>query len=93
MSTPHTGKLTALIQGFRFSFDGETWALQGTKDRLTAGLEFLLNDATESAPKTHFNIRELALHVLRKTDLYRASSILEVTPDAWQKQLPPDAID
>jgi hypothetical protein len=87
MSIPHTGKLKAEVDGSLCEFDGDCWITP------RADLTARLNDATRSAPKTHYSIHELAEHVLSKAGLLKTAKILAVRSDAWPKQLPADAIE
>lgn len=75
MSVPHTGRLIGLVNGVRVTFSGDTWTAPD------AGLAESLNAATASAPRTHYDIRELAEHVCAK--LAVLLQILEWKPDTW----------
>ena len=87
MSIPYTGRLEAVVNGVPCHFDGDKWL---TAD---AELTLLLNDATDSSPKTHYTIQELAEHVLRKTALLTSSVILSAESDQWDSTIPEDAED
>lgn len=87
MSIPHTGKLEAIVNGHRCSFDGDSWITP------EADLTAVLNDATKTSPKTHFSILERARHVLNKTALLPYTQILSVEFDQWKTEIPDDAID
>ncbi len=87
MSIPHTGKLTASVNGIDCSFDGDTWLTSDSE------LTKLLNEVTENSPKTHFSIRELAEHVLNKTSLLAQSKILSSESDKWNSSIPAEAED
>ena len=87
MSIPHTGKLTATVNGDTCQFDGDRWTTP--KPQLTAAL----NDATDSSPKTHFSIQEIAENVLHKAGLLKNSKIVSVESDAWANPIPDDAVD
>lgn len=87
MSSPHTGKLTATIQGHSCSFDGNLWIAPDPS------LAEILNYATETTAKRHVDIRELAEIILRKTELWSESAINEVERDEWKGVLPPDALE
>lgn len=87
MSVPHTGKLVAIVRGLRCEFDGNTW--QTPDPDLTAEL----TDARASSPVTHFSIDELAGHIFYKLGLTASARIVSVEHDAWQTEIPGDAID
>jgi len=91
MSVPHTGRLIARIYEHRCEFDGNRWT---TPSQLISNL---LNEATDTAPKTHSDIRELAEHVLKKVGMWdasgRLSAIIEWHGDTWDEELGPDDID
>jgi hypothetical protein len=87
MSVPHTGRLTAQIDGLRATFNGERWFVSDSN------IEALLNSATFSSPKTHFDIKSLAEHVLTKAGLKARARILEWKADEWPDDLPDGVID
>lgn len=87
MSIPHTGKLTAIVNGDICQFDGNRWVTP--KPHLTAAL----NDATESSPNTHYSIQEIAENAFHKVGLLKVSKMVSVESDAWKTHLPDDAID
>ena len=87
MSVPHTGKLTATVNGDTCHFDGDRWTTP--KPHLTAAL----NDATDSSPKTHASIQEIAENVLHKVGLLKNSTIVSIESDSWPYPIPNDAID
>jgi len=87
MSAPHTGKLKAIVNGIDCRFDGNEWTTADTE------LTMRLNDATDSSPKMHFTIYELAEHVLRKSGLFAASRILSAESDRWDSTIPEDSED
>ena len=87
MSIPHTGKLIATVNGDTCHFDGDRWITP--KPHLTAAL----NDATESSPKTHYSIQEVAENVFHKVGLLKVSKIVSVKFDVWNNPIPDDAID
>lgn len=87
MSIPHTGKLNAIVNGISCQFDGDKW--------ITTDIELSarLNSATDSSPKTHYTIHELAEHILQKTGLFTSSVILFSESDKWDSTIPEDAVD
>lgn len=89
MSVPHTGRLVAIVEGQRCMFDGNRWISPG----LPTAVPELLNQATETAPTTHFDIHQLARHVLRKAGFEGRYTILEWQSDTWGDELPPEAVD
>lgn len=79
------GKLSAIIRRTPCQFDGDTWT---TPD---ADLTDLLNDATDTTPKTHSGIKELAELVVAKVGLTEGFQIL-TAEQASIPEIPPDAI-
>lgn len=98
----HEGHLTALIKvgpavpsgPLLFQFNGHTWSLLSPQSsELSPDLLGLLNDATNSTPKTHTGIRILAEIVLRKVDLWDSAQILSVEQAQQIPDLPDGAIE
>lgn len=87
MSIPHTGELTAIVNGFTCRFDGDNWITP------SADLTAILNDATESTPKTHYSIREIAENVLNKVGLLKDAKILSDKSASWMETIPDDAVE
>jgi hypothetical protein len=82
MSVPHTGRLIAIVEGLECRFDGDHWE---TPSRV---ITRALNEATESSPKTHFDIRDLAVHVLTKLGF--TFTIESWSGDEWEQDDAPE---
>src|ERR1051325_7685213 len=82
----HEGKLSAIVRRTPCKFDGNVWT---TPDR---ELTELLNWATNTTPKTHSGIRELAEIVLRKVKLWDTAEILRCEQVDKIDEIPPGGI-
>lgn len=85
MSVPHTGNLTAEIDGQSYQFNGDTWSGGSAAVRAT------LNATTAQSPKQHFDIHELALAVLRRAGI--KGTIMHWQGDNWDEEIDPGGLD
>lgn len=77
MSVPHTGKLTAEIDGVTYFFNGDDWT--GPSSPLIARL----NAFTEIAPKHHFDIKSLAESIFQRAGI--AGNVITWQGDTWDE--------
>lgn len=87
MSVPHTGRLTALIGGQEYRFDGDVWT--GPAGEMLTQLQW----ARDRTPVHHRDIREVALAVATTLAMGDRFRILHFRGDAYPDSLLPGAID
>ena len=88
MSLPHTGRLSAEVDGIQCTFDGDVWEAAGDP-RLSVALD----RATAGVPKTHRTIVEVAQAAMAAAGFASRSRILSWEIGDWGEELPDGAID
>lgn len=87
MSVPHTGRLTARIDGQEYQFNGDRWT--GPAGQLLEDLQWARN----RTPVHHLDIREVATAVARTLELGDRFQIVTAAGDSHPEDLPPGDLD